>query len=55
MYKNSYFTKKELLLTPNIKDEDETIINMKFNNFLHVANIVKLKNLMMPNYYKIYR
>ena len=43
IYKNSYFTKNELLLTPNIKDEDATNINMRFNNFMHVCKYSKIR------------
>ena len=41
---NSYFTKNELLLTPNIKDEDATIINIRFSNFMLVWKCSRIKN-----------
>ena len=44
IYENSYFTKNELLLTSNIKNEDATIINMRFNNFMHVWKYNKIRN-----------
>ena len=43
MYKNSYFSKYQLLHTPNIEEEDEIIINLGFPHFLRTCKYSPIK------------
>ena len=44
MYKNSYFSKCQLLHTPNIEDENKSIINLGFPHFLRTCKYSPIKN-----------